>query len=143
MDLLDWCEELESLWLLCLCNVTHSCYDEVFRGVTVQEQTFSDCQIGTQILLVQTVWAFTELIDHVYCRLLLSGLSFFSSRNPLKFTMEEVTNVQLFPETDEPVNILNIKRGIVSALMVPFMEDKHYSHMVSVTTQGLKEKATK
>ncbi|XP_027134523.1 apolipoprotein B-100 isoform X2 [Larimichthys crocea] len=53
-------------------------------------------------------------------------------KNPLKFTMEEVTNVQLFPETDEPVNILNIKRGIVSALMVPFMEDKHYSHMSTV-----------
>ncbi|XP_069573562.1 apolipoprotein B-100-like [Brachyistius frenatus] len=43
-------------------------------------------------------------------------------KNPLKFTMEEVTSVQLYPSTDEPVNILNIKRGIISALMVPVME---------------------
>lgn len=57
---------------------------------------------------------------------------FSSSRNPLKFTVEEVTDVQLYPETDEPVNILNIKRGIVSALMVPVMEDEQSSLMVSV-----------
>uniref|UniRef100_A0A672YEF9 Apolipoprotein Ba n=1 Tax=Sphaeramia orbicularis TaxID=375764 RepID=A0A672YEF9_9TELE len=35
-------------------------------------------------------------------------------KNPLKFT-----DMHLYPEEDEPVNILNIKRGIISALMVP------------------------
>uniref|UniRef100_A0A3P8S942 Vitellogenin domain-containing protein n=1 Tax=Amphiprion percula TaxID=161767 RepID=A0A3P8S942_AMPPE len=45
------------------------------------------------------------------------------SRNALKFSVEEVTNVELYPENDEPVNILNIKRGIISALMVPILED--------------------
>lgn len=49
--------------------------------------------------------------------------------------MEEVTNVQLYPEADEPVNILNIKRGIISALMVPVMEDEQSSLMVSKFSQ--------
>lgn len=56
---------------------------------------------------------------------------FSSPRNPLKFTVDEVTSIQLYAETDEPVNILNIKRGIVSALMVPVMEDDENSLMVS------------
>ncbi|XP_063764989.1 apolipoprotein B-100 isoform X2 [Eleginops maclovinus] len=58
-------------------------------------------------------------------------------KNPLKFTVEEVTIVQLYPETDEPVNILNIKRGIVSALMVPVMEDETKSFMNTVHGQCL------
>uniref|UniRef100_A0A3P9M1Z9 Apolipoprotein Ba n=1 Tax=Oryzias latipes TaxID=8090 RepID=A0A3P9M1Z9_ORYLA len=37
--------------------------------------------------------------------------------SPLKITMEGPGHVQLYPDSDEPVNILNIKRGIVSALM--------------------------
>ncbi|KAG7226132.1 hypothetical protein INR49_014226, partial [Caranx melampygus] len=45
-------------------------------------------------------------------------------KNPLKFTVEDATSVQLYPETDEPVNILNIKRGIVSTLIVPDMKDE-------------------
>uniref|UniRef100_UPI003AAA740B apolipoprotein B-100 n=1 Tax=Centroberyx gerrardi TaxID=166262 RepID=UPI003AAA740B len=53
-------------------------------------------------------------------------------KNSLKFTVEQVTNVQLYPEPDEPVNILNIKRGIVSALMVPVMEDEQNSIMSTV-----------
>ncbi|KAM3871405.1 apolipoprotein B-100 [Diretmus argenteus] len=53
-------------------------------------------------------------------------------RNPLKFTVKQVTNVQLYPEPDEPVNILNIKRGIVSALMVPVMEDEQNNLMSTV-----------
>uniref|UniRef100_A0A8C6UPJ7 Vitellogenin domain-containing protein n=1 Tax=Neogobius melanostomus TaxID=47308 RepID=A0A8C6UPJ7_9GOBI len=40
-------------------------------------------------------------------------------RNPLKFTVENAVNVELFSAQDEPVNILNIKRGIVSALLSP------------------------
>lgn len=62
-------------------------------------------------------------------------MSTSSSRNPLKFTVEGVTNVQLYPESDEPVNILNIKRGIISALVVPVMEDEQNSFMVSIFSQ--------
>lgn len=57
-----------------------------------------------------------------------------SCRNPLKFTVEDATSVQLYPETDEPVNILNIKRGIVSALVAPVMEEGQSSFMVSALT---------
>ncbi|XP_054469273.1 apolipoprotein B-100 isoform X2 [Anoplopoma fimbria] len=58
-------------------------------------------------------------------------------KNPLKFTVEEVTSVRLYPETDEPVNLLNIKRGIVSALMVPVMEDEQNSIMSTLHGQCL------
>ncbi|XP_070836043.1 apolipoprotein B-100 isoform X2 [Chaetodon trifascialis] len=58
-------------------------------------------------------------------------------KNPLKFTVEEVTSVQLYPESDEPVNILNIKRGIISALMVPVIEDEQNSLMSTVHGQCL------
>ncbi|XP_059209033.1 apolipoprotein B-100 isoform X2 [Centropristis striata] len=53
-------------------------------------------------------------------------------QNPLKFSVEDVTRVQLYPEPDEPVNILNMKRGIISALMVPIREDEEKSLMSSV-----------
>ncbi|XP_018553179.1 apolipoprotein B-100 [Lates calcarifer] len=56
-------------------------------------------------------------------------------KNHLKFTVEDVTSVQLYPETDEPVNILNIKRGIVSALIVPVMEDEQ--NILMSTVHGL------
>ncbi|XP_029316837.1 apolipoprotein B-100 [Cottoperca gobio] len=58
-------------------------------------------------------------------------------RNPLKFTVEEVTIVQLYPEKDEPVNFLNIKRGIVSALMLPVLEEEQKSLMSTVHGQCL------
>ncbi|XP_039641503.1 apolipoprotein B-100 isoform X5 [Perca fluviatilis] len=58
-------------------------------------------------------------------------------RHLLRFTVEGGTSVQLFPETDEPVNILNIKRGIVSALNVPVMEDEQNSLMSTVHGQCL------
>ncbi|XP_072314359.1 apolipoprotein B-100 [Eucyclogobius newberryi] len=44
-------------------------------------------------------------------------------KNPLMFTVENALNVVLFPVDDEPVNILNIKRGIVSTLMSPNPEE--------------------
>ncbi|XP_068573744.1 apolipoprotein B-100 isoform X2 [Cebidichthys violaceus] len=56
-------------------------------------------------------------------------------KNPLKFTVEEVTRVHLYPETDEPVHILNIKRGIVSALIVPAMENEQNALMSTVHGQ--------
>ncbi|KAG7239697.1 hypothetical protein INR49_028633 [Caranx melampygus] len=54
------------------------------------------------------------------------------ARYPLKITVEGQTSVELFPEDDEPVNILNIKRGIVSALMVPVMEEEKNTKMPTV-----------
>ena len=56
------------------------------------------------------------------------------NRNPLKITVEGQTVVQLYPEDDEPVNILNIKRGIVSALIVPVMEEERNKQMVAPLT---------
>ena len=53
----------------------------------------------------------------------------------MKFTVEDFSGVQLYPEADEPVNILNIKRGIISALMVPVMGDEETSLMVSIFSQ--------
>uniref|UniRef100_A0A3B5BN20 Vitellogenin domain-containing protein n=1 Tax=Stegastes partitus TaxID=144197 RepID=A0A3B5BN20_9TELE len=52
-------------------------------------------------------------------------------KNPLKITVEGQTDVRLYPEDDEPVNILNIKRGIVSALLVPVMEEERNKEMVA------------
>nr|XP_033793379.1 apolipoprotein B-100 [Geotrypetes seraphini] len=41
------------------------------------------------------------------------------SKYELKFSIPDGKQVLLYPEKDEPVNILNIKRGIISALVVP------------------------
>lgn len=53
------------------------------------------------------------------------------NRNPLKITVEGEGDVKLYPEGDEPVNILNIKRGIVSALIVPMVEEEMTKNLVS------------
>lgn len=52
----------------------------------------------------------------------------------MKITVEGQTDVKLYPEDDEPVNILNIKRGIVSALIVPVMEEERNKQMVAPLT---------
>lgn len=49
----------------------------------------------------------------------------------MKFTVEGDDDIQLFPEDDEPVNILNIKRGLISALAVPVLEEDRNRIMVS------------
>uniref|UniRef100_A0A3Q3W5I2 Vitellogenin domain-containing protein n=1 Tax=Mola mola TaxID=94237 RepID=A0A3Q3W5I2_MOLML len=54
------------------------------------------------------------------------------AKNPLKIAVEGQTQVKLYPEDDEPVNILNIKRGIVSALLVPVMEEERNKNMPTV-----------
>uniref|UniRef100_A0A8U7MDV8 Apolipoprotein B n=1 Tax=Corvus moneduloides TaxID=1196302 RepID=A0A8U7MDV8_CORMO len=41
------------------------------------------------------------------------------SENELKFSIQDGTKVKLYPEKDEPLNVLNLKRGIISALLVP------------------------
>ncbi|KAH0621946.1 hypothetical protein JD844_023712 [Phrynosoma platyrhinos] len=41
------------------------------------------------------------------------------SKYELKFSLKDGNEVQLYPEDGEPTHILNIKRGIISALIVP------------------------
>lgn len=52
------------------------------------------------------------------------------NRNSLKIIVEGQFTVKLYPENDEPVNILNVKRGIFSALMAPIMEEEMNKEMV-------------
>ncbi|KAJ8274954.1 hypothetical protein COCON_G00095790 [Conger conger] len=54
------------------------------------------------------------------------------AKNPLKLTVESESRVSLFPEEDEPINILNIKRGIMSALLVPVLEEEKIKNMVTL-----------
>ncbi|KAJ8333052.1 hypothetical protein SKAU_G00419480 [Synaphobranchus kaupii] len=56
-------------------------------------------------------------------------------KNPLKFMVEKTAEVNLFPEPDEPTNILNVKRGIISALMVPISEEDGNVNMPTVHGQ--------
>ncbi|KAM6915749.1 apolipoprotein B-100-like [Xenentodon cancila] len=56
------------------------------------------------------------------------------AKNPLKVSVDEQMGVRLYPEEDEPVNILNIKRGIVSALMAPKIDEMKIKEME--TTHG-------
>ncbi|KAL7872224.1 hypothetical protein SRHO_G00072070 [Serrasalmus rhombeus] len=53
-------------------------------------------------------------------------------KNTLKVMVEGKNSVQLFPEEDETINILNIKRGIVSALLVPDMEMEKKKNMATI-----------
>ncbi|XP_057200382.1 apolipoprotein B-100 [Triplophysa rosa] len=53
-------------------------------------------------------------------------------KNSLNFVVEQVTNVYIYPEKDEPENILNIKRGIISALLVPVMEEQNNDKMSTI-----------
>ncbi|MEQ2309852.1 hypothetical protein AMECASPLE_002761 [Ameca splendens] len=54
------------------------------------------------------------------------------AKNTLKAAVEGNTDVKLFPEDDEPINILNIKRGIISALMVPETDKEETKEMPTV-----------
>lgn len=53
-------------------------------------------------------------------------------KNVLKVKVERETDPELFPEEDEPISILNIKRGIVSALLVPVMDEEKNKNMVTI-----------
>ncbi|KAM4771219.1 apolipoprotein B-100 [Rhinophrynus dorsalis] len=46
-------------------------------------------------------------------------LSNAMSKYEVKFTVPDGRNVILYPHKDEPLNVLNMKRGILSALLVP------------------------
>ncbi|XP_077096389.1 apolipoprotein B-100-like [Siphateles boraxobius] len=53
-------------------------------------------------------------------------------RRPLKFTVEGDDDIKVFPEEDELINILNIKRGIISALAVPVLEEDRNGDMPTI-----------
>ncbi|KAM9840238.1 apolipoprotein B-100-like [Aulostomus maculatus] len=53
-------------------------------------------------------------------------------RYPLKFVVEGVYDVKLYPEDGETTTILNIKRGIISALAVPLMGEEKNTNMPTI-----------
>uniref|UniRef100_A0AAZ3SHM5 Vitellogenin domain-containing protein n=1 Tax=Oncorhynchus tshawytscha TaxID=74940 RepID=A0AAZ3SHM5_ONCTS len=53
-------------------------------------------------------------------------------KHPLKVVVEGVYDVKLYPEEDESMTILNIKRGIVSALAVPLLEEENNKKMPTI-----------
>ena len=53
-------------------------------------------------------------------------------RYPLKVVVEGVYDVKLYPEDGETTTILNIKRGIISGLAVPLLEEDKNKNMVSL-----------
>lgn len=54
----------------------------------------------------------------------------FPFRYPLKVVVEGMYDVKLYPEDGETTTILNIKRGIISALAVPLLEGDKNKLMV-------------
>ncbi|XP_014878835.1 apolipoprotein B-100 [Poecilia latipinna] len=44
-------------------------------------------------------------------------------RSPLKVSVHSNGRVEVYPEADESINILNVKRGIISAFLFPVVED--------------------
>ncbi|KAL0965051.1 hypothetical protein UPYG_G00276130 [Umbra pygmaea] len=53
-------------------------------------------------------------------------------KHPLKFVVEGAYDVKLYPEEDESKTILNIKRGIISALAVPLLEEDNNKKMPTI-----------
>ncbi|XP_063079429.1 apolipoprotein B-100-like [Engraulis encrasicolus] len=53
-------------------------------------------------------------------------------KNALKVTVEGDNIIKLFPEDDEPVNILNIKRGMISGFAVPVLEEERNNRMPTI-----------
>uniref|UniRef100_UPI0037E87793 apolipoprotein Bb, tandem duplicate 1 n=1 Tax=Semicossyphus pulcher TaxID=241346 RepID=UPI0037E87793 len=53
-------------------------------------------------------------------------------RYPLKVVVEGVYNLKLYPEEGETTTILNIKRGIISALAVPLVEEDKNKFMPTI-----------
>ncbi|XP_051941596.1 apolipoprotein B-100 isoform X2 [Hippocampus zosterae] len=60
-------------------------------------------------------------------------------RNPLKFSVQQISSVQLYPEPNEPVYIVNVKRGIISALIVPATDEEESSLQSTLHGQCLTE----
>ncbi|KAK2843259.1 hypothetical protein Q7C36_011474 [Tachysurus vachellii] len=53
-------------------------------------------------------------------------------RSTLSFEVEQVVKVSIYPEKDESENIVNIKQGIISALLVPVIEQEHNRLMATI-----------
>lgn len=51
-------------------------------------------------------------------------------RYPLKVVVDGMYDVKLYPEEGETTTTLNIKRGIISALAVPLLEEDMNKEMV-------------
>uniref|UniRef100_A0A3B4WJ79 Vitellogenin domain-containing protein n=1 Tax=Seriola lalandi dorsalis TaxID=1841481 RepID=A0A3B4WJ79_SERLL len=66
----------------------------------------------------------------------------FSFRYPLKVVVEGVYDVKLYPEDGETTTILNIKRGIISALAVPLVEEDKNKNMTYYTINAREDIAT-
>lgn len=60
------------------------------------------------------------------------GFKVAMERSPLSFVVEQVVNISIYPEKDEPENIINIKKGIISALLVPVIEEEHNKIMATI-----------
>ncbi|XP_007547892.2 apolipoprotein Bb, tandem duplicate 1 [Poecilia formosa] len=60
------------------------------------------------------------------------GFAAEMERHPLKFVVEGEYDVKLFPADGETTNILNFKRGIVSALAVPLLEEEKNHNMPTI-----------
>ncbi|XP_027021973.2 apolipoprotein Bb, tandem duplicate 1 [Tachysurus fulvidraco] len=53
-------------------------------------------------------------------------------KNPLKVIVEGENDIKLFPEDGELINILNVKRGIISALAVPVLQEEKNKQMPTI-----------
>ncbi|CAN9507872.1 unnamed protein product [Ophioblennius macclurei] len=53
-------------------------------------------------------------------------------KHPLKVVVEDVNDVKLYPEEGETINTLNFKRGIISALAVPHVEEDKNKYMPTI-----------
>lgn len=51
----------------------------------------------------------------------------------MSFVVERMTDVSLYPKEQEPKNILNVKRGIISALIAPALDSHDNREMVRGT----------
>lgn len=69
-----------------------------------------------------------------YC---VYNVSVMFSRYPLKVVVEGVNDVKLYPEDGETTTILNMKRGIISALLVPLVEEDKNKIMVCLLHTSL------
>ncbi|XP_044519221.1 apolipoprotein B-100, partial [Gracilinanus agilis] len=58
------------------------------------------------------------------------------SRYELRLSISEGKKVLLYPEKEEPAHILNIKRGIISALLVPMETDEEKQELPVDTAYG-------
>uniref|UniRef100_H3B136 Apolipoprotein B n=1 Tax=Latimeria chalumnae TaxID=7897 RepID=H3B136_LATCH len=58
------------------------------------------------------------------------------SKYELKFTVSDGNKVSLYPDQKDPTNILNIKRGIISALMVPAKTKEDVQTVTTDTVYG-------